>query len=36
MSGPGIIIRQACADDAPAIAPLFDAYRRFYEQATDQ
>lgn len=35
MSGPGITIRQACADDAPAIAPLFDAYRRFYEQAAD-
>lgn len=35
MSRPGIIIRQACADDAPAIAPLFDAYRRFYEQAAD-
>lgn len=32
MTAPGISIRLACADDAPAIAPLFDAYRRFYEQ----
>lgn len=32
MTAPGISIRLACTDDAPAIAPLFDAYRRFYEQ----
>lgn len=35
MTAPGISIRLACADDAPAIAPLFDAYRRFYEQDAD-
>ena len=30
-----ISIRQALPDDAGAIAPLFDAYRQFYEQAAD-
>jgi GNAT superfamily N-acetyltransferase len=35
VTAPGISIRLAGADDAPAIAPLFDAYRCFYEQDTD-
>ena len=30
-----ISIRQASSNDAGAIAPLFDAYRQFYEQAAD-
>jgi len=28
-------VRQATLADVPAIAPLFDAYRRFYEQVPD-
>ena len=28
-------IRPATPHDLPAIAPLFDAYRRFYEQTPD-
>jgi ribosomal protein S18 acetylase RimI-like enzyme len=34
MSG-GLRIRQAVLADVPALAPLFDAYRRFYGQASD-
>lgn len=30
-----IVARQAGAADAESIAPLFDAYRRFYRQASD-
>lgn len=33
MTARRISIRLACADDAAAIAPLFDAYRRVYEPA---
>lgn len=29
-------IRQASLADVPALAPLFDAYRQFYEQAPDR
>lgn len=28
-------VRQATTEDVPAIAPLFDAYRQFYEQPPD-
>ncbi|KAB2962341.1 MAG: GNAT family N-acetyltransferase [Zoogloea sp.] len=35
MTGRRIAIRPASPDDAAAIAPLFDAYRRFYEQDTN-
>jgi GNAT superfamily N-acetyltransferase len=28
-------IRQAGVDDAPLVAPLFDAYRQFYQQPSD-
>jgi GNAT superfamily N-acetyltransferase len=30
-----VLIRQAVAHDLDALAPLFDAYRRFYDQAGD-
>jgi GNAT superfamily N-acetyltransferase len=30
-----VLIRQAVVDDLDALAPLFDAYRRFYDQAAD-
>ena len=30
-----LTLRQATADDVDALAPLFDAYRRFYEQPGD-
>ena len=30
-----MLIRQATPHDLPAIAPLFDAYRQFYDQAPD-
>ncbi|MCK6388679.1 MAG: GNAT family N-acetyltransferase [Zoogloea sp.] len=35
MSAPAISIRLAGPDDAAAVAPLFDAYRRFYGQTAD-
>ena len=30
-----ITIREASSSDADAIAPLFDAYRQFYDKAPD-
>ena len=32
---PSLSIRRAAPDDVVRIAPLFDGYRRFYEQASD-
>ncbi len=32
---PNAHVRQADLSDVPALAPLFDAYRQFYEQPTD-
>ncbi len=32
---PDIVIRRAALDDIEAVAPLFDAYRRFYTQPPD-
>jgi ribosomal protein S18 acetylase RimI-like enzyme len=35
MTAPTPILRHATLDDVDALAPLFDAYRRFYEQPGD-
>lgn len=32
---PAVHVRHATLADVPALAPLFDAYRQFYEQPTD-
>lgn len=31
----GVTVRKATVEDASTVAPLFDAYRQFYEQPTD-
>lgn len=35
MTAPAFSIRLAGAEDAAAVAPLFDAYRQFYDQPAD-
>lgn len=35
-AGPGVSTRLAAADDLPAAAALFDAYRQFYGQPADE
>ena len=30
-----LVVRRASVADVPAVAPLFDAYRQFYEQSSD-
>jgi ribosomal protein S18 acetylase RimI-like enzyme len=32
---PSVVVRSATTDDLDALAPLFDAYRQFYDQPTD-